>query len=104
VTKPVRLDAVAEQEAEDAYSWYESREQGLGERFLGALAKTLERVEEAPEACAPLRGRFAAPVRAAHVERFPFRVVFVELSDRYRVVAIAHVSRRPGYWTHRLAD
>lgn len=104
MTKPVRLDAVAEQEAENAYAWYEDRELGLGERFLAALAKTLERVEEAPEACAPVQGRFAAPVRVAHLERFPFRVVFVELSDRYRVVAVAHVSRRPRYWTSRLAE
>ena len=104
MTKPVRLDALAEQEAETAYSWYEDRELGLGERFLQCLAKTLENVEEAPDACAAVPGQFAAPVRAARVKRFPYRVVFVELDDRYRVVAVAHMSRRPGYWTGRLGE
>ena len=102
MTKPVRLDAVAEQEVEEAYTWYEDREPGLGERFLLHLAMTFESVEEAPEGCAPVPGQFAAPVQAARVKRFPYRVVFMELQDRFRVVALAHSSRRPGYWVERL--
>lgn len=104
MTKPVRLDSTAEQEAAGAYAWHEERETGQGERFLRHLATTLESVEEAPEACAPAPGLFQVPVRMARVKRFPFLVVFVELSDRFRVVAIAHLSRRPGYWASRLND
>ena len=102
--KPVRLDGIAEQEIEEAYSWYEDRESGQGERFLQRLAAALEAIEEAPEACTPVQGHFPAPVRAAGVRRFPYRVVFEELPDRYRVVAVAHFSRRPGYWVDRLEE
>lgn len=102
MTKPVRLDATAEREAAEARAWYEEREPGQGERFARHLAAALERIEAAPEACSPVPGRFSAPVRSARVERSPFRVVFVELADRSRVDAIAHMSRRPGYWRRRL--
>jgi plasmid stabilization system protein ParE len=104
MSKPVRLDAVAEREAEEAYTWYEGREPGVGERFLGQLARTLEKIEQAPVSCSPVPGRFGVPVRAARVSRFPFRVVFVELADRCRVVAVVHLSQRPGYWAARLEE
>ncbi len=102
MSKPVRLDDVAEREAEEAYTWYERRELGLGERFLAHLARTLEKIQEAPASCSPVPGRFAVSVRAARVGRFPFRLVFVELDDRCLVVAVVHLSQRPGYWAARL--
>jgi hypothetical protein len=34
--------------------------------------------------------------------RFPFRVVYELQPDRIWIVAVAHLSRRPGYWTRRL--
>lgn len=102
MTKPVRLDAFAEREASDAFAWYEARQAGLGERFLERLARTLAQIEQAPDACSPVKGKFEAPVRSAPVERFPYRLVFVELPDRWREIAVAHTSREPDYWLGRL--
>lgn len=102
--KPVRLDATAASEVGEARDWYEAHEAGVGARFLAALAATLERIEAAPEACSRVRGRFGATVRSARVKDFPFRVVFVELPDRWRVIAVAHASRQPGYWRERLQE
>lgn len=93
--KPVRLDALAEQDVAEAFSWYETREAGLGDKFLADLARALERIELSPEACSPVQGRFAVMVRSAPVGRFPFRVVFLELADRSRAVAVAHTSGDP---------
>jgi hypothetical protein len=33
--------------------------------------------------------------------RFPYGVVFVELTKEVRIVAVAHAKRRPGYWLDR---
>jgi hypothetical protein len=41
-------------------------------------------------------------VRRAGVKRFPYRVVFLMMSDHVRVLAIAHNHRRPGYWHKRI--
>jgi len=34
--------------------------------------------------------------------RFPFRIVYELQPDRIWIVAVAHLSRRPGYWARRL--
>lgn len=33
--------------------------------------------------------------------RFPFSVVYTVIDDQVRVLAVAHHSRRPGYWRGR---
>jgi plasmid stabilization system protein ParE len=42
-------------------------------------------------------------VRRALLRRFPFALVFLQRPDGpIRVVAVAHVKRRPGYWLRRV--
>ena len=100
--KPGRLDKAAERELLEARRWHNDQRSGLGDDLLDSLAKTLARIERAPRAAALVRGDFAVPVRSATVARFPYRVVYLELPDRWRVVAFAHVRRRPGYWRGRV--
>jgi toxin ParE1/3/4 len=103
VTKPVRLDEVAEQEALDAKRWYDNERAGLGMELLTDLAATLESVERYPKASPRVEGVGEAHVRSARLRRFPYRVIYMELADRWRVVAFAHVRRHPDYWKPRLA-
>ena len=44
------------------------------------------------------------PARRAPVRRFPFHVVYLELSDEIRILAFAHDRRFPGYWHSRIRD
>jgi len=37
------------------------------------------------------------------VRRFPFLIVYAMLGDQLVVIAVAHTSRKPGYWRERLA-
>ncbi|HEV3272263.1 MAG TPA: type II toxin-antitoxin system RelE/ParE family toxin [Candidatus Methylacidiphilales bacterium] len=37
------------------------------------------------------------------VPRFPYLIFYVDYLDRIRVLAVAHTSRRPGYWKTRIA-
>jgi hypothetical protein len=39
--------------------------------------------------------------RRVLVRRFPYFVIYREWSDRLEIVAVAHQSRRPGYWRSR---
>jgi hypothetical protein len=100
--KPVRLDEAAEQEVLEARLWYEGQRKELGDALLDGLAETLEAIENHPEAAARVEGYEKADVRSASVRRFPYRVIYVVLRDRCRVLAFAHVRRRPGYWRDRL--
>ncbi|MBI4509480.1 MAG: type II toxin-antitoxin system RelE/ParE family toxin [Deltaproteobacteria bacterium] len=101
--KPVRLDQEAEEELGAAAAWYETKKCGLGTDLLAAVHHTLLRVAEAPGRCTLASGiPEELGVRRWLVRRFPLAVVFVELQDEVRVLAIAHGHRRPGYWRSRL--
>jgi len=40
--------------------------------------------------------------RRVLVRGFPFALVYLELAEEIRVIAVAHAKRRPGYWRRRL--
>lgn len=88
----------ARADIDEAYSWYESQEIGVGERFLAAIGVHLERIRTLPETYpAGRRG-----IRAAQVPRFPYVVYYQIRSDCVLVLAVQHGRRRPGDWRHRL--
>jgi toxin ParE1/3/4 len=94
-----RFDDDASRELEDAALWYEEKKHGLGLRFLDAVERTLDRVGQFPAAGASVpRLPAEIPARRAPVAGFPYHVVYLELQGSIRVIAVAHDSRRPGYW------
>lgn len=100
--KPARLTSGALREMAEAASWYESKQPGLADRFLDDIGNQIALVREYPSAFPVLRDTSKAEVRRALLPNFPYALVFFELSTEIRVIAVAHQSRRPGYWLHRL--
>ena len=97
--KPVQFSDPAAAELAAAVRWYEQRRVGLGADFFDAVASTIELIRSHPEIGAERRGRSAS--RQFNVKRFPYKLVYrVRENDLY-VVAVAHSSRRPGYWINR---
>jgi len=87
----------AEAEMIEAARYYEERSSGLGLSFLDAVEAAVSEILEYPKAC-PLLGDH---VRRKLLSRFPYGVIFAVEEDRIRVVAIAHLKRRPEYWRYR---
>jgi plasmid stabilization system protein ParE len=103
--KPVVLSDEALDEMGEAAEWYENRRSGLGDRFLAEADLALAAIGSRP---ASFR-RLATPsgdlvLRRAFLDGFPYAVVFQEMQDEVRILALAHVRRRPDYWLYRLAD
>lgn len=97
----VRFHPAAGEEAEEASTWYFSERPALGldfERELNAAIKLL-REKPIPSTIHPVAGRLEA--KRIFLERFPYDLVFVERNDTIVVLAVAHQSRRPGYWKRR---
>jgi plasmid stabilization system protein ParE len=70
---------------------------------LDALHARLIELADAPGLGARLPG--AAPdvvARRVLLARLPYVIVFVEVDDEVRVVAVVHAKRRPGYWMRRV--
>lgn len=100
-----RIHPAALAEAAEAAAWYEIRSDGLGHSFTDFYDRGRVAIRTSPD-----RYPFAddAPpgteVRNFLLARFPYRIVYAVLGDRLVIVAVAHTSRRPGYWSNRLAD
>ena len=99
---PVRISQEADAELVDAARWYESHREGLGAAFLDAVDATVARIAETPHVGSMVPAVADPDVRRRPVQRFPYHVVYMELPDHLRVLAIAHDRRRPGYWVGRL--
>lgn len=78
--------------------FYDQRRAGLGDEFLSAVDAVLELIRSQPE----LGRRGLMGTLNLRTKRFPLRVVYELQPDRIWIVAVAHLSRRPGYWTRRL--
>ena len=103
MTKPARFDEDAAEELDAAARWYEAQRPGLGFELIGEVRGAAAQVSESPAAMSFARGvARRLSVRRCPVRRFPYELIFVELPDEIRIVAVAHYRRRPGYWRGRL--
>ncbi|MBI4703925.1 MAG: type II toxin-antitoxin system RelE/ParE family toxin [Deltaproteobacteria bacterium] len=101
----IRLHAEAEAELEQAAAWYDDERPGLGDELLLEARCALAAVAETPDAWprwpdAPAR---VPPVRRFLVSRFPYALAYQVFPDMIVVLAVAHTSRRPQYWSGRVA-
>jgi len=87
---------MAEAELQDAAAWYDERSPGLGLRFVLAVHTKADEVAEAPQ-----RWHLAAGTRRVLMGRFPYALVYREVDEEIEIVAVAHLHRRPAYWSHR---
>lgn len=93
----VRFLELAQQELDDAFSWYEEQMPGLGRELLDEVDRSIRRI-----ARWPLAGReMAAGVRRCLVRRFPYGIMYGVEADLILVVSVAHLHRKPYYWIDR---
>jgi plasmid stabilization system protein ParE len=98
--KPAEFHPLARREVEDAAAHYEGERPGLGREFREEFEAALTRVRENPSAYSPEQGEF----RACPLRRFSYTIFYADLADHVWVAAVAHQSRRPGYWARRKPD
>ena len=99
----VQFEAEADAEYRQAGRWYEERCIGLGTEFFDEVDAAIHRILDFPRIGTEVpRVSRDLPVRRHAVKRFPYSVVYLETLDVFRVLAVAHDRRKPGYWKHRL--
>lgn len=100
--KPVKIGREAAREFQEAAAWYEKEQEGLGERFIQAFEHALQLLREENPPFTPVEGQ--AGIKGARkliLHKFPFSIVVYETASSLVVVALAHHSRKPGYWKSR---
>lgn len=94
-----RLVSGSFEEASETATYYEREKTGLGQEFFDALDATIEKICRFPKIGKP-RGR---RLRSFPLSRFPVDVIYYIDDETIVVVAVAHQSRRPGYWIDRIS-
>lgn len=99
MTRPNLLPA-AEAEVVEAMDWYEDRRAGLGLELVAAVHGAIQRIGESPEQSPvwTVNRRY----RRLVLRRFPYALFYHLREARPEIVAVAHCSRRPGYWLSRV--
>lgn len=88
----------AEAEHLEHVAFYESRQAGLGARYLDEIEVAIALICEAPQRY-PIEG--AAGLRRLHLRQFPMTLIFREVEGEVQILAVAHKRRRPAYWLRR---
>ena len=70
---------------------------------LVSFCPAVDAVQELIRAQPQLGRRGLLDTFSFRTKRFPFRIVYELQPDRIWIMAVAHLSRRPGYWARRLA-
>jgi plasmid stabilization system protein ParE len=98
-TTPVRFLQEALAEAAEAELGYAEHSDAAASRFLARLERFVYLVGRVPSLGQSWESR-------PGIRRFPLRglpyVVFYRVGDSIDILAVAHTSRKPGYWRSRL--
>jgi plasmid stabilization system protein ParE len=87
----------AQSDIRAAARWYETRETGLGLRFIGEVRQSLRRIADSP-----LRFPIVdKDVRRALLHKFPYSIYFVNEPEAAAIIAVLHQHRRPATWKSR---
>ena len=93
----------AEDEASEAALYYEAISSHLADAFADEYDAAVARVLASPRMNSPTEdGPEGYELRDVLFRRFPYRLVVWLYEDSTRILAVAHLSRKPGYWKHRI--
>ena len=87
-------------EFDTAVEYYEQLQPGLGIEFAEEIYATITRIIQYPDAGSAL----SKNSRRCLVNRFPYGLLYQTKSHTLRIIAVAHLHRRPGYWKERLGQ
>ena len=92
----LRFHPAAQDELIATAMYYEAARPGLGQQFRDSVQVVLDRLLAHPELGEERRG-----ARRLMVAGFPYDIVYRTTNSALEVLAVAHHSRRPGYWSRR---
>jgi toxin ParE1/3/4 len=82
----------------DAAEFYEGREIVLGIQFMAEISEVCATIQAHPLLWREREGGF----RRVNCPVFPYYIAYFIRGSTVVVAAVAHGSRRPGYWSDRL--
>jgi len=87
----------AEEEMTEGALFYEAASSQLGTDFLDDVQRAIDRLCDYPL----LGESITSDLRRTLLHRFPFSLIYAIEENVIVIIAVAHESRRPGYWKSR---
>jgi toxin ParE1/3/4 len=97
-TNAAQFHQEATEEYDAAFDWYLERSPNAALRFDEEVDFALAQIIAAPT-------RWAGgphSTRRYLLRQFPFTLIYRERAANIQIIAVAHTSRKPGYWKQRL--
>jgi len=94
-----QLSDEAESDVYEGYEWYESKQENLGEDFLGSLDLAKEAITNNPETYGI---RYKKKVRAFVIDRFPYLILYVVNGSDIDVISVFNTNKHPETWKKRV--
>ena len=95
--KGIRFHTGVQRDINAALGHYRKESDRLADEFWISVSDAFEQIQQYPE-----RHHFdPSGYRRLNLKRFPYNMLFEELSDRVRVVVVRHNSRKPNFGTLR---
>ena len=89
---------LSQQEIDEAFVWFNERDEGKGIEFLDELDRVVRLAKAYPFASTEIEPE----IRRCLFARFPYSLIYGIEDDTIVVVAVAHSRRSPRYWVDRL--
>jgi plasmid stabilization system protein ParE len=91
-----------EQDVAEAAAWYESRQAGLGTKFIEEIVEVWTALADNPTLSS--RRHLTRNIRWRYPNRFPYRVIYEVLEKEQAVIvaAVLHAARHDREWKRRL--
>ena len=96
---PYRFASAAEEELAKSILFYRDISPELADDFVRQLDRVIELLRRSPNLGTPTDGS----LRKFPLTRFPFTIHYRIESETIVIYAVAHQSRRPGYWKSRVS-
>lgn len=95
---PVGYHEAAEDELLKEIGYLELRAKGLGRRLLAEVRRAESLIAQFPESAEEIR----PGIRKRTLRKFQYSLIYSIEEDALLILAVAHHSRRPGYWVSRI--
>ena len=94
----IRFEDVADKELSETTAYIEAERIGFGAKLVAAVAAAGAQLLAFPQSGQKVR----AGLRRILLDQFPLQLIYRVEGDEIVIYAVAHQSRRPGYWRKRL--
>jgi len=89
---------LAKAELEEAVTFYEHQDEGLGKILLNEIKGSLKQIKQFPEAWS----KTFLECRRCLANHFPYGIIYRIEADFITVFAVMHLKKNPSFWLKRI--